>query len=465
MDQGLDEDLFRGLTDELIRGFCVDTDRQRMDSTALRSAMRSLTRLGIVVESTSKFARELARFHPELQARIDPEILRRHVDREGPGSFACTAPGISKRRLGEAGQDLLALVLQFRGTAASSLSGFAILEQVLREQFEVGEDPKSGKHAKTATARNPGDIPCDGIGNPADPDSSFNAHRGRGYMAQIVETYHEDDCNKDGARELEGSSGPDLITCVKVHKMTRHDRHFLAEALDDLDRRGLKPATLLADTHYGYSENMALVLERDVRLYAPAQTPRGALKGRLTLEDFDLDDDGLVLRCPRGVVPASTSMAGAKLQARFDLTACRTCPDMERCPVRAFKYEGRFARFQYTPDRVALCKRRLFEKTDAFHEVYKWRAGVEATMSRLKHQMNLGALRIRGMPAIRHVVSFACSGPEYQAMCRSRKTNRNINRHQAITDSSMSGATRGQYRPATIPPTAKTADFLPPRQI
>ena len=36
--QGLDEVLFRHLTDRLMRAFAVDTSRQRMDSTALRSA-------------------------------------------------------------------------------------------------------------------------------------------------------------------------------------------------------------------------------------------------------------------------------------------------------------------------------------------------------------------------------------------------------------------------------------------
>ena len=42
--EGLDEVLFRRMTDRLVRAFSVDTSRQRMDSTALRSAMRSLTR-------------------------------------------------------------------------------------------------------------------------------------------------------------------------------------------------------------------------------------------------------------------------------------------------------------------------------------------------------------------------------------------------------------------------------------
>ena len=114
--------------------------------------MRALTRLGIVVESISKFARELERYHPGLHEQISKEVIRRYVDREGNGAFANTAPSVSKRRLGEAGQYLLALVLQFRDTAAAKLSSFAILERVLRDQFEIvddecGEEAKPGNQA------------------------------------------------------------------------------------------------------------------------------------------------------------------------------------------------------------------------------------------------------------------------------------------------------------------------------
>ena len=42
IEQGLDELLFRCLTDRMVQGFSVDTSHQRMDSTALRSAMRAL---------------------------------------------------------------------------------------------------------------------------------------------------------------------------------------------------------------------------------------------------------------------------------------------------------------------------------------------------------------------------------------------------------------------------------------
>lgn len=120
IEQGFDEVLFRALTDRLVQAFSVDTSRQRMDSTALRSAMRTMTRLGIVVQTISKFVRELERHHPDFYEQIGQEVIRRYVDREGDGAFAHTAPSVSKRRLGEAGQDLLSLALQFRETSAGN---------------------------------------------------------------------------------------------------------------------------------------------------------------------------------------------------------------------------------------------------------------------------------------------------------------------------------------------------------
>ena len=220
-------------------------------------------------------------------------------------------------------------------------------------------------------------MPCDTVGNPADPDASYNAHKGQGYMAQIVETYCEDDSNEAVA------ATPDLITHVEVHKMTVHDGHRLADALDDLSERALTPAVMLGDSHYGSSDNMALTREQNINLVAPARPPKGAVSGRLTLEDFTLNEEGLVLRCPNNVEPVSASLAKAKLQARFDLSICQKCPDILRCPVQAAKRDGQFSRFQYTPARAANQKRRLYEQSDAFRDVYRWRAGIEATMSRL----------------------------------------------------------------------------------
>ena len=158
--------------------------------------------------------------------------------------------------------------------------------------------------------------------------------------------------------------------------MTVHDGHRLADALDDLSERALTPAVMLGDSHYGSSDNGLENINLE---------PKGAA-GRLTLEDFTL-----------------------AVQRRTGFSLARW-PKMSRCPVQAAKRDGQFSRFQYTPARAANQKRRLYEQSDAFRDVYRWRAGIEATMSRLKYQMNLAHLRIRGMPAMRYVVNLRALG-------------------------------------------------------
>ena len=151
LELGLDEVLFRTLTDRLIQAVGVETTKQRLDSTAVKSAIRGLTRLGILVEATSKFLRELRRKHPDRYAEVDAEVLRKYVERQGEGCFANTRPSESKRRLPEAARDVYELVEQFRQTAAATLESFRLLEQIFQEQCELtGESPVAGGDSATA---------------------------------------------------------------------------------------------------------------------------------------------------------------------------------------------------------------------------------------------------------------------------------------------------------------------------
>lgn len=396
IDNGLDDEIFRCLTDRLLEAFSVDVRRQRLDSTALQSAMRNLTRLGVVVESISKFLRELRRTYPTESGRLGSTWFRRYVERRGEGSFGNCRPTESRQKLPEAGQDLSFLVHEFRGTEVSALSSFTLLERVLEEQFEV-----SAGDPAPVRVKKPADIPCDNVGNPSDPDSSYNAHRGQGYMAQVMETYT--DCE-------DPSEGPDLITHVSVHKMTVHDSRQLEPALADVTQRGAQPESVLADSLYGPAKNVKRATSIGVELISPAMTAKGRKQGRLTLEDFLLDDDGLITHCPEGHAPIARSQGASRIEARFDMEVCNHCPQATRCPVKATgNPEGR-ARIQYTRDRIEHRKRRLQQETPAFQSRYRWRAGIEGTISRLKHQMGLGKLRVRGMLAVRYATNLRALG-------------------------------------------------------
>jgi hypothetical protein len=406
IERGLDEVLFRTLTDELIDAFGVDASRQRLDSTSIRSAMRTLTRLGTVVETISKFLRELSRTHPALHEQVDRELVRRYVARQGEGCFADTSPSESKRRLPEAGIDLWHLVQRFEATPAAQLPSYELLDRVFHEQFEV-VDEADDDDADRLRIKEPRQVPCDNVMNPADPDASYNKHRGQGYLAQVMETYQEDDEAAADSSGVAQASKPDLITHVSVGTMIVPDVQCFESALEDVAGRDHPPTQVLADAAYGSHGNIDLAASRDVTLVSPAKAPHGAGRGQLMLEQFELDDDGRVLRCPAGHAPQSTRVGGTRHEARFDPAVCAACPLQDRCPTHT---HGKVRRLRYIPSRARQRRRRLQQQSPAFKQCYRWRAGIEATMARLKQQMKLAYLRIRGMKAVTYTVLLRALG-------------------------------------------------------
>lgn len=402
IEHGLDEELFKQLTDRLIQAFAVDTAQQRIDSTAVRSAMRTMTRLGILVDTVSKFLRELARRHPELHARVDREVVRRFVERKGGGCFAFAKPSESKQQLPEVARTLYELVATFRETPAAALESYQLLARVCDEQCETvaGENGRPAVSVKAPAA-----IPSDTVQNPSDPDASYNTHRGVGYLVQVMETYTDDEPADEG-----DAAGLDLITHIAVHKMTKHDSQALEPALDDVAIRGVEPVVILGDSHYGSTDGVQRIAERGAEVLAPAMPPKGYKLGRLTLEDFELDTDGIVVRCPAGNPPVDASVGKSKIEIHFDQSLCCACLDRHRCPGYANPKGSTTSRWQYTPARVAQYRRRLSQQSDEFKDRYRWRAGIEATMSRLKHQMGLATLRVRGKTSVKYVVFLRALG-------------------------------------------------------
>jgi hypothetical protein len=143
-------------------------------------------------------------------------------------------------------------------------------------------------------------------------------------------------------------------------------------------------------------------------MVSPSMPAKGTRQGKLTLEDFELDDDGRVLRCPAGQVPVPTSVAAVRLQVLFDPVICERCSHKRTCPAVAVGRRER--RWQYTHDRVRQRRRRLKDASDEFRDRYRWRAGIEATMSRFKHQMGMAQLRVRGMAMVTYAAMLRALG-------------------------------------------------------
>ena len=397
VEGGLDEKLFCHLTDRLLHAFRVDTSRQRLDSTSIRSAMRTLTRLGILVETLSKFLCELSRVHPGLYALVPEGTRKRYVERAGSDAFDLSKPSESRRRLPEAARDLWWVLQQFRSTEAQRLESYGLLKRVFEDHVEVVTTPDT---EDAIQIREPSEVSCESVQNPSDPDASYNARRGQGYRAQVMETYCQ-------SGESTAQTQPDLITHVSLTPMTRHDGQELGQALDDLRERDVPLTEVVADSHYGAQGNLEEAHDKGVDVVAPVLTAKGRKQGKLTLEQFDVDTNGCVRACPKGASPVRASRSTRKIEVSFRRAICEGCEQLARCPVRL---EGARARMQYTAERVRIRIRRLQQESSEFKERYRWRAGIEATMSRLKHQMRLSYLRVRGRPSVKYAVFLRALG-------------------------------------------------------
>lgn len=437
IEHGLDEVLFQAVTDQLMKAFQVDPTRQRIDSTVLRSAMRKLGRLGTFTETLERFLRQLSRRFPEQYQQIDAVVRERYADGGKGMCFGACKPSEAARHLAEAAEDLLNLVNRFTGTEAAELKEFKLLERLLAEQCEV----KGEGGRKIVILKDQKEVGGKSLQNPSDPDSTYNGHKGQGFMMQVMETYTEKpDETPAGAPAatpggaVEGAAPddavmpagvvestalqvpaeppkPDLITFVSLHGMTDYDGKALIPALEQTAARGVGPDLVLGDTHYGTAANPQEAADRGVELISPAQPAKGSLQEKLQLEDFKLDETGQVVACPAGHAPISVSSTDKNYQARFDAGVCAGCPLRDLCPVQKPRpSDTQATRLQYDKPRLDMHQRRKKEQEAEFKERYRWRAGIEGTMSRLKHTLGLAALRVRGFAAVKYEAFMGALG-------------------------------------------------------
>jgi hypothetical protein len=199
---------------------------------------------------------------------------------------------------------------------------------------------------------------------------------------------------------------PDLITHVSVEAAHESDANALLPALEDTKERNLAPSELLADSLYGGDANVETAKEMGVDVVAPAMGNRE--QPIITLADFQFSETDETTVCPAGHPPQKIKV-GKKggLIVHFDKTVCDSCPQQSACPVKRQKNR---CTLSYDAKSLRLARRRKQEQTPEFKEKYRYRAGVEATMSDLDRVTGLKHLRVRGMIQVRLAATLKATG-------------------------------------------------------
>lgn len=398
MENNLEQAIFGNFTGTLADIFKVTTDMQRLDSVHIKSNMRKLGRINIFSQSINKFLVNLKRHHQELYATVEDQLLERYASEKALSSFSLVKPSQAAKTLAQVSTDLYDLIEQFKDQdAVVGMHSYKQMQRVLSEQCNV----ESSDNAAKVTVKAPKEIPCDSLQNPSDPDATYSGHKGQGYQVQIMETFTRSEDEDQKAQTL------NLITHVAVETACQHDSKALMPAIEDTRKRDLAPKTVLADTLYGSDNNHQAAKAEQVELVAP--TNKSNKIDGMDISYFDFDDEGRMINCPAGHAPVKVSYKKKtqRFSARFDSHHCQSCPHLGQCPAQAGKKEH-FVRYSAKDHRLAV--RRAVERSEAFIDTYRWRAGVEATMSQYDRLTGVKHLRVRGFKAVRYCATLKAAG-------------------------------------------------------
>jgi hypothetical protein len=402
----LSKEIFQAATEKLAKVFSVDPSRQRLDSTHIFSNMRHLGRIGLFVRVIKTFLVNLRRHHRELFDALPNEMTQRYLRRSAESVFSMVRPSESAKTLSSLGEDLFFLARRFREEkTVCEMTSYRLLCRCLFEQCVVEDGGAEGEKVRVKPNA---EVPSDSLQNPSDPDATYSGHKGQGYQAQIMETCTfspevPPEGENPGARD---ACGPRLITHVAVGQAHESDANALIPAIEDAKERGLAPAQVLADAGYGSEKNVEAAAALGTEVVAPV--PGGQTKSKSSyLSEFALTEEGAVAACPMGHAPMDDAPRGNHREAVFAVEHCLGCPRRKECPVKSVR---RGYGFSYDKKQVRMARRRARERTAAFRNRYRFRSGIEATMSELDRKTGVKRLRVRGMEAVRYCVTLKVLG-------------------------------------------------------
>jgi hypothetical protein len=365
--------LFENIADTLAKTFSINTSLQRIDSVHIFSNMRHLGRISLFAHTIKKFLINLKRHYRVLFDSLDVELTNRYLSKKEESIFSMVKPTESTKTLQSLGDDLLFLMERFKDNKdIASMSSYKLLLRLLQEQCVVEE--------KKVTVKPNKDVPSDSLQNPSDPDATYDGHKGKGYQVQIMETYGNEE-------------QPSLITYVAVEQAHISDASAIIPAIKETEHKDLKPEEILADSLYGSDENCEKAKALGVEVVSPVM---GRSTKEITLSDFAISGK-TITACPKGHAPVFHEHKKDRYTVAFNTDTCNVCPEKTECPIKPGKH-GWYLRYDEKAIRIA--KRRCYEKTLKFQEKYRFRSGIEGTMSYCDRKTGIKHLRVRGLAAV-----------------------------------------------------------------
>jgi hypothetical protein len=385
--------IFEEVLTKLSEVFSVDVSKQRFDSVHIFSNMRHLGRLGLFVKTIKKFLVNLKRHHKDLYGSLEAAITERYMTKQGEAVFSMVKPSESGNTLAMLANDVFTLVERFTGNEpVVTMNSYQLLARLLKEQCIV---ERVDTHTTRITVKANKNVPSDSLQNPSDPDAGYDGHKGKGYQVQVAESYGTS----------EDTNSLNLITSVMVEPAHKSDAGALIPLIESTAELGLKPKEVTVDSLYGSDENCQKAKGLGVEIVSPVMGKQG--ENNVSLAEFTMNEENEITSCPEGCVPVKTRSKDDNHSALFSKKACRRCTRKNGCPTMPGK-KGHYLR--YDDKAIRLARRRVLEDTPEFRDRYRFRSGIEGTMSQLDRLTGIKNLRVRGLSAVGFAAYLKAAG-------------------------------------------------------
>jgi len=366
--------------------------KQRTDSTHVIGAVRALSLLELVGETTRRVLDEAAHVAPDwLRVHMKEEWIKRYGRRFDGYSLPTSK---AKREelavvIGADGFYLLEAIYAKDGPQVLKTSPkVEILRRIWVQQF-YREDDKVYWRTKEKWGQPPAGKM---IGSPDDLEARYCVKRSTewtGYKVHFTET-----CQAEFPR---------LITQVETTPSTLHDVKVTTRIQDALASKGRLPEIQLVDEGYMEIDLLLTSQKRGIDLVGPVPTSKSwqdRVEGAFDHTQFQIDWENRIVTCPNGKTSLTCSerktwRGTPSFTFRFDKADCIPCPFREKCS-RA-KNIGRtltlYPQAEYEAQRAA----RNRQKTEDFKKLYGERAGIESTMAQGVRRMHIRYARYIGL--------------------------------------------------------------------
>jgi hypothetical protein len=362
---------FITLTKEFAKEANITTDKQRMDSTFVKSNIKKSGRLALVLDVLEKVVRivPIEYLSEDLKIVKEANYTRKLLYQ--------TKNSEIKNRLEYAiGLCICLKDIMLKSSELLTTKEYKLLERLLLEQINIDEikneySLKSGKS-----------ISANSLQSAYDMEATYRKKAEKesvGYILNVSET-----CSDENDVQL--------ITDYNVDKNIVSDVELINLRLPEI-KENTNCSEITVDGGYYSDSVIDTATELSIKVNYTDMTGGKPSENNMSILEFKLDENNKILQCPIGIEPLDSYVRNNASTAHFIKSDCYKCAKKDLCIIKPHE-ELNGIRVKHETIKAELTRKDLKKnrKTNI-----SCRAAVEGTISELKRKHGANDTKVRGL--------------------------------------------------------------------